>query len=288
MINKALFVLIIFSVVFFGCKTQQNVYPIKQVKLYPIAKNGFWGYADNEGELKIPYQFEKVTFFSGDRASVKFNGKYGFVNGVGEYLIKPKYDSIGYFNHTEAIVVKKGKNFTINRKGKKLNKGIMISLCGNGIQYASNPNDYFEKVGNKYILNNREFDNQRRLDPTTRFEIDDFTFDDVIPFSSKSVIVNNNNKFDIYIHFNSVGMKGVWADEIVPNFENEMQGDKLIQANNAKFRIGDKWGLISNLGHIEVEPEFHAIEKAPGIFYIVEYKPQHWGCMTLRKKYYKQ
>jgi len=287
MTNKPLLIIII-SALFIGCKTQQKVYPIKQVKLYPISKNGLWGYADEKGELEIPYQFEKVTFYSGDRASVKLDGKFGFINGDGEYLIKPKYDSIGYFNHTEAIVTKNGENSTINRKGKKLNKGISIGRCGAGIEYASNPNDFFDKVGNKFILNNSDFENQRRLDPTAKFEIDDFTFDDVIPFSSKSVIVIKDDKFDIYVHYNSVGLKGIWAEEVVPNFENEREGNNLIQANNAKFRVGEKWGLISILGHIELEPEFYEIEKAPGIFYIVEYKPKHWGCMTLRKRYFKQ
>ncbi len=285
--NKPLF-LIIISALFIGCKTQHNVYPIEQVKLYPISINGLWGYADEEGELEIPYQYEKVTFYNGDRASVKLDGKFGFINGDGEYLIRPKYDSIGYFNHSEAIVTIDGENSTINRKGKKINKGIMIGRCGNGIEYAFDPNDIFDKVGNKYILNNSDFENQRRLDPKAKFEISDFTFDEVIPFFSKSVIVVKNDKFDIYVHYNSVGLKGIWTEEIVPNFDNERENNNLIQANNAKFRVGEKWGLISNLGHIELEPEFYETEKAHGIFYIVEYKPKHWGSMTLRKRYFKQ
>jgi hypothetical protein len=287
MTYKPIFITIILALCM-GCKTQQNVYPIKQVKLYPISENDLWGYADEDGELEIQYQFEEVTFFSGDRASVKLGGKYGFINKEGEFLIKPKYDSIGYFDHTEAIVTENGKNSTINRKGKNLNKGIMISKCGYGIEYASNPKDIFDKIGNKYILNKRHFQNQRRLDPTAKFEISDFTFDEVIPFSSKSVIVIKDDKFDIYVHYNSVGLKGIWADEMVPNFNDKRESYKLIQAKNANFRVGEKWGLISNLGHIELEPEFYGIKNAPGMFYIVEYMPKHWGCMTLRKRYFKQ
>ncbi len=97
-----------------GCKTQRNVYPFKQVNLYPISANGLWGYADEEGQLAIPFQFEYVSFFTGDRASVKQDGKFGFINGKGEYLIKPKYDSIEYFNHSEAIITENGKKSTIN------------------------------------------------------------------------------------------------------------------------------------------------------------------------------
>ena len=280
--------IIILLTLLIGCKTQRNVYPFKQVNLYPISENGLWGYANEEGQLIIPFQFEKVTFFTGDRASVKQDGKYGFINGKGEYIIKPKYDSIGYFNLNEAIVTKKGKILTIDRYGKKLNEGIVIGYCGTGIEFASEPNDIFDKVGHKWILNTKGFENQRRFDPTAEYEISDFTFDDVIPFSSKSVIVIKNNKFDIFVHYNSIGLKGIWADEIVPNFENKQEGNSLIQAQYAKFRIGGKWGLISNLGHVELEPEFYEIEQAPGRFYFVEYKPKHWGTMTLTKRYFKQ
>lgn len=264
------------------------MYSIKQVNLYPISENGFWGYADEDGQIIIPFQFENVTFFTGDRASVKQDGKYGFINGKGDYLIKPKYDSIEYFNHVEAIVIKNGEKSTINRKGKKLNKGIVIGICGTGIEYASKPSDFFDKVGNKWILNSKGFENQRRLDPTAEYEISDFTFDDVFPFSSKSLIVVKNDKFDIFVHYNSVGLKGIWADEIVPSFNDLSEDNNLIQAHNAKFRIGEKWGLISNLGHIELQPEFYEIEQAPGRFYYVEYKPKHWGTMTLTKRYFKQ
>lgn len=287
MTYKPIFI-IITLILLVGCKTQRNLYPFKQVNLYPISENGLWGYADEEGQLIIPFQFENVTFFAGDRASVKQDGKYGFINGKGEYLIKPKYDSIGYFNQTEAIVTKNEKKSTINREGKKLNKGIIIGICGTGIEYASKPNDIFDKVGNKWILNTKGFENQRRFDPSAKYEISDFTFDDVIPFSSKSVIVIKNDKFDIFVHYNSVGLKGIWADEIVPIFTDLKEDNKLIQAHNAKFRVGEKWGLISNLGHVELQPEFYGIEQALGRFYYVEYKPKHWGTMTLTKRFFKQ
>ena len=280
--------IIITIILLIGCKTQRNVYPIKQVNLYPISENGFWGYADEEGQLTIPFQFENVTFFAGDRASVKQDGKYGFINGKGEYQIKPKYDSIEYFNFNEAIVIKKGKKITIDRYGKKLNTGRVIGECGNGIEYASDPNKFFDKVENKYVLNIKDFKNQQRLDHKAGLKLSDFSFDEIKPFSSMSVIVMKDDKFDIYVHYNSVGLKGIWADEIVPNFQDQEEVNKMIQAHNAKFRVGEKWGLISNLGHIELQPEFYGIEQAPGRFYYVEYKPKHWGTLTLTKRYFKK
>lgn len=280
--------IILLTIFLLGCKTIKQSYPIEKVNLYPIGKNGFWGFVDEHGKIEIPYQFEKTSFFIGDRASVKHNGKYGFINKKGEFLIKPIFDSIEYFTHEIANVVKHGKQISIDRKGKKLKEGIKIVGCGTGIEYVSNPNDLFEQVGGKYILKEKAFENQKRLDPTAKFKIDDFTFDNVIPFSSKSVVVMKDNKFDIFVHYNSVGLKGICADEIAPNFKSLKEVDNLIQANNAKFRVGEKWGLVSNLGDIELDPEFYEIEMAQGLFYLVEYEPKHWGSMTLRKRYFKQ
>ncbi len=147
--------IILFVIILLGCKTNENLYPIENVKLYPISKNGIWGFADEDGEVEIPCQFEQVTFFSGGRASVKHGGKYGFINKHGKYLIKPKYDTIGYFGYQKANVIKNGKKLTVDRKGKKLNEGIIIGYCGTGIEYASDPNDIFEKVNNKYSLKKR-------------------------------------------------------------------------------------------------------------------------------------
>lgn len=276
---------IIIAIMLIGCKTQKGLNPIGKVELYPIGKNGLWGYANEYGEVEIPYQFDSVSFFHVDRASVKKDGKFRFINRFGEYQIKQKYDSIGYFDYYKANVVKNGKKLTIDRNGKKLDEGIIIGRCGTGIEYASNPNDIFQKINNKYILNKKEFENQKRLDPTANYKLSNFTFDDVMPFSSKSVIVKKDGKFGIYVHFNSVGLREVWADEIIPNFSNKNGPGKLIQARNAKYKINDKWGVISSLGHIQIEPEFMDIKYYSNKI-MVEYKPNHWGCITWKKKYF--
>ena len=70
--------------------------------LTPIGKNGKWGYANEDGDLTIEYNFEKVTFFKGDRAAAKLDGKFGFINKEGRNFQKPKFDSIGYFTNERA------------------------------------------------------------------------------------------------------------------------------------------------------------------------------------------
>ncbi len=284
---KQKLLIIFLSISSFACKTNQLNEAQQMVKYYPIAKEGIWGFANENGDIVIPYQFEEVSFFVGERASVKSNGKYGFINKQGDYLLKPKYDTIGYFTSSKANVIKHGKALTINNKGKKLDEGILISRYGNGIEYASNPKDIFEINNGKFVLNQQDFENQQRLDPLANFTLNDFTFDEVLPFSAKSVIVKKNNKYDIFVHFNSVGLKGIQADKIIPNFAEKSDIENQIKATEAIFRIGEKWGLISNMGYTILEPEFHNIISTNSIYYLVEYMPDHWGTMTLKQRFFK-
>jgi len=263
--------------------------PLDKKNGYPIAKNGLWGYADAEGELVIDYQFESADFFSSGLAGVKKDGKYGFINRIGEFEIKPKFDSINSFGLEKAFVSKKARSFWINRKGKKLKlkEGIIIGSCGTGQAIVlESPNEIFKKVNNRYQLVESQFKQQQRLDPRANYTIEDFTFDEIIPFSHESIIVKKNNKYGIYVHFNWVGLVDFWFDEIHPFYGKESSNDILYEAYRAKFRIGDKWGLISKMGKIELEQEFYNIVHALGIFYLVEYKPDHWGHMTLRNRYF--
>ncbi len=278
-IAKILFISI---VAIASCKTSKNTFSNEYIKLYPIGKNDKWGYVNEQGDLLIDYKFDKVTFYHGDRAAAKYRGKFGFINRNGEFIGKPEFDSIGYFTNQIANVTKGGKKLSIDRNGKKLDEGIIIANEGPG-KLNSNPLDYFQVIDKQYVLNEKEFANEQRLDPISNFEISDFTFSEVIPFSSKSMIVRKGNKYGIYV-LNSIGLKEIWVDEIVPL---QIEKYRNYEANYAKFRKGNKWGIVSNSGHIEIEPEFYSIEQFTGRIYLVEYKPHHWGCISLSKRYYK-
>ena len=146
-----------------SCSTNKKVVTYnKTISIYPISKNGLWGYADENGELQIDYQFEEVSFFSEGLAAAKTNGKYGLINQLGEFESKVKYDSIKHVRRNQALVFKNGKSQWVNKKGKKLKspKRKAYGYCGTGTPApASDPMDYFVKVGNKYQLNDKDIAN---------------------------------------------------------------------------------------------------------------------------------
>jgi hypothetical protein len=280
--SKFLKTLFLSLVILASCKTNKNTVTNEYVNLFPIGKNGKWGYANEDGNQVIDYKFEKVSFYRGGRAAAKLNGKFGFINMDGAFIEKPKYDSIGYFTAHEASVVKKGKVIAIDRNGKKLKEGFIIATEGNAMENAE-PLDYFDLQGGRYVLNKKDFKNEQRLDPKAELDMWDFTFDKVLPFSWNSFIVRKDKSYDIYL-LNSGGLKDLQLDNIKPI---RYQWNNAISSQYAKFEIDGKWGIISSTGNILIDPEFYSIENASGQYYLVEYKPDRWGYISQAKRMFK-
>jgi WG containing repeat len=284
--SKILILITIFNI---GCTSVKRISsPTDRIDAYPIGINGLWGYANENGDLLIDCQFEEAKMFVSGLAGVKKNDKYGFINRLGEFEIQPKYDSVDFFRTNASLVYQNAESYWINRKGKKLKEKYSIEFgsCTIPIE-ATDVTSYFYEFNGKFILKESELKQLQRMEPTSNYEAIDFTFDEVIPFSSKSLIVRKGDKFGIYVHYNRVGLKEIWANEIIPNYVHWNNDGKLYEANEARFRIADKWGILDGFGHIVLEPKFLSIKKSDGVFYLVEYKQDHFGYMRLGKKYFK-
>ena len=64
----------------------------KEVALFPVKKNGKWGYIDRSGKIIIPPQFDYAWFFSEGLAPVKIGRKWGYIDKSGKIVIEPRFD----------------------------------------------------------------------------------------------------------------------------------------------------------------------------------------------------
>lgn len=271
-----------------ACGTPKQSTTIESDNLYPIGKNELWGFANENGELSIDFKFENIAFFKHRRAAVKQEGKYGLINPQGEFELMPEYDSIPYFDLDKAFVIKVGRHYWVDKNGNEIihKNGIQVNGKGRIPTEASKVLNYFYQEENNYLLNTLDLTTQQKLNPSANLLISDFTFSEVTPFSSHSFIVKKDKKFGIYVHNNHIGLKDVWADEILPFFDGENYDGNVNEGHYAKYRIGNKWGIVSKLGKIEIEEEFYSIKESIEEYFIVEYKPGYWGCMTLKERYF--
>lgn len=281
----------IFVIYTLGCKAPQLISdPTEILKLYPISENDVWGYNDEDGNLLIDLQFDKVNLFTNGLASVKLDGKYGFINKIGEFEIKPKYDTVYQMRQSYTNVIKNGKSFQINRKGKKLRgkniKSGVIGHYGEALK-ATNPLEVFDKSNAGYILKPAYLEAQKRYEPQANHELKDFTFQEVIPFSHTTIIVKKEEKYGFFTHFNHVGLNNNWIDDIQLN--HTIRGKQIVSTSRCMVKVDNKWGLVESMGKFIIDPKYFSLQHLTGIIYLAEFETGRFGCVNYHgKEFFKE
>ena len=90
--------------------------------LFPVHKDGKWGYIDRSGRIVIPPRFESAQRFSEGLASVALDGRRGYIDATGELVLVPEQEPAGpihrqFAGGLAAVRVGKGIGF-IDRAGK--------------------------------------------------------------------------------------------------------------------------------------------------------------------------
>lgn len=89
--------------------------------LFPVRKDGQWGYINKNGELVVKPQFNRAFTFSNGLGRVGIFGKgLGFINSKGEFVIKPHFDEASDFSEGLAAAKESynGKAGYINKAGQ--------------------------------------------------------------------------------------------------------------------------------------------------------------------------
>src|SRR4030042_37423 len=76
--------------------------------LFPVEKNGLWGYIDKKGNIKIELKFQQAAPFNEGLAAVRIDNQWGFINSSGEFCIEPQFDYCMSFHEGRARVWRDG------------------------------------------------------------------------------------------------------------------------------------------------------------------------------------
>lgn len=96
----------------------KNSEPQQFSSLFRIDSNSKYGFADRNGKIIFPPQFDDAGEFSEGLAYVAQGGKYGFVDATGNLAIKPQYQLAKAFSRGRAAVQINHKWGFIDRSGQ--------------------------------------------------------------------------------------------------------------------------------------------------------------------------
>jgi len=73
-------------------------------RLFPVEKNGKWGFIDETGQIIIPLQFDSANEFHEGLALVTTGKLKAFIDPSGRVVIKPQFDLVNNFSEDLAAV----------------------------------------------------------------------------------------------------------------------------------------------------------------------------------------
>src|SRR6266550_5964613 len=76
----------------------------KEIQLFPVVKDGSWGYIDSTGKIIISPQFESVGQFHDGLARAVESGKVVFIDPTGKILLLPEFQIVEEFSEGLAAV----------------------------------------------------------------------------------------------------------------------------------------------------------------------------------------
>ena len=86
--------------------------------LFPIVREGKWGYINQQGEIALAPQFDKADTFSEGLAAIRLGKQVGYIDTTGKIVINPRFDDGWAFQGGVAPVKMGNKLGYINMQGQ--------------------------------------------------------------------------------------------------------------------------------------------------------------------------
>ncbi|MCL2425329.1 MAG: WG repeat-containing protein [Oscillospiraceae bacterium] len=234
---------------------------------FQIKNEGLWGVAGADGSILVPYRFDEISTFSGDRAFVMSDGEVFAVDRRGNRILKlhENVTEIGNFADNRLTLMIDGR---WHRATSELEVGAtyfdMIGMHSSGnaaamqggrwgvidssaqwIIPAEHGEVIMDELGRAYGQGAVFVRNGNAVTLLVDGERVGGTFEDARPFGEENFAAVKNN--------------GLWgfintSGELVISYQFE--DARSFGQHLAAVQIGDYWGYINLLGDVVIEPEF--------------------------------
>lgn len=290
-----------------GCFSEKEISAIKSnnTTLYPILENEKWGFANELGQKVIACEFDTVSFFGYGLSCVKQDGKFGYLKPNGEWHLKPKFTAAGNFDPAGAMVNKNGKQIRIDWKGRRSKRSynfqggcIPPAMPLVAAEYAVERNGKYALRYPNYVESDNSLGYVKVVDTT------DYLFNSVTKFSLTCLLIEWKGKYGLFyprylashfilpnVEFESyVILDGKRKnkidfifDEVRLKYQDFANTGEEYEVSKAEYRIGDKWGIMSNRGQLLIEPKYLDINLYNWNLAKVEYEVGRVGYIDMFK-----
>jgi len=196
-----------------------------------VSRNDKYGMIDRTNKAVIPFQYDLVGKFSQGLALVANDTAYGFVGKEGKVVIPMILDYANDFDKGHALIEVDGKKGIINTKGRQVVKA----------QY-----EYLENF-NRYGVARAKNDSAYGLIDLQGSEILPFEYERIGEFGDSLAMISKEGKYGY------VNSKGEIQIPLKYDFNTEAMVWGVFESGYAKFKEGDKYGLLNTTGE-EVYP----------------------------------
>ena len=244
--------------------------------LFPVDRDGKWGFIDAKGQIVVEPAFEQVAYFSEDLAAVKVNGKYGYIDKAGKNVIEPQFRDAFAFREGLAWVEGDSDGF-IDKTGKivltappgtycrEFREGLAKAMARQP-RFPSRDPEWQYKVG--FIDKTGQYAIKPEFDSAWNFREGLAA----VSVDGKWGFINQKGQFVIRPQYAraayfSEGLAAVEKDGktiFVDSDGNQAIATEYEDAHGfredrAGVKIGGKWGFIDKQGKGRIEPDFDEV-----------------------------
>jgi len=223
-----------------------------KVSLFPIIKDGKWGFMDSLGNIQIQYVYDWTDGFSGGTAVVILHDKTGYINKAGNIIIPLSYDEANTFQNGLAVVKKENKFGLISKTGKTILPFEFDNISGN--EGANNIILALKEGVYKYYDAKGKFLFEGKYEKAGDFS------------SGRAYIVQNGQ-------YGFINRKGEIAIPAIYNWAESFSRKDSYKTGTARIKLMDKFGLTDSSGKSILLCEYDRIDEfSEGLVLLVKEK----------------
>ncbi len=222
-----------------------------ETQLFPVVKDGKYGYINIKGELAVPYMYDDAHYYFEGLAAVKQGTKYGFINPNNKMIIEPQFDTVKRFSEgvcaVGTIELEIGLQWGfIDKKGKTLNIG--LPTIGYVTNFSNNRSMVAETGSADYFLISKQGLRYNLPSSYGFFEDENIYFNE--GFLKVQKVLSMGAYQEVFVDTNC---------RLIPELQTTHANMSNVEQGLIAFLDNGKYGFIDTRAQVVIKPQYDTV-----------------------------